>query len=97
MSSLRSYLAVLGFYMVYLLMGGYIFYNIECTEEVAARRREVAKERESMELILEGLEHQHDEEAPVPLAWVPIDSHQRHHRHQKHHTTKPGICDSRFA
>ena len=97
MSSSWSYLALLGFYMVYLLMGGYIFYNIECAEEMAVKRREVAKERESMKRILEGLEHRHDEEASVTLPWVPISSRHRHHRHHIHHMNKPGIYNSMFA
>ena len=51
-----SFLTLLAFYMVYLLLGGYIFYNIECAEEMAVKRRVVALERESMMLIVEGLE-----------------------------------------
>ena len=95
MSSSWSYLALLGFYMVYLLMGGYIFYNIECAEEMAVKRREASEKRESMKLILEGLEHRHDEEAP--LSTIPISSYHRHHRHHEHRMTRPGKCEFQFV
>ena len=68
MSSLWSFLALLAFYMAYLLMGGYIFYNIECTEEMAVKRRAVALERESMLSLVEGLEFIRDKEAPQDMA-----------------------------
>ena len=68
MSSLGSFLALLAFYMAYLLMGGYIFYSIECTEEMAVKRRVVALERESMLSLVEGLEFIRDVEAPQDMA-----------------------------
>ena len=49
-------------------MGGYIFYNIECTEEMAVKRRVVALERESMLSLVEGLEFIRDVEAPQDMA-----------------------------
>ena len=49
-------------------MGGYIFYNIECTEEMAVKRRAVALERESMLSLVEGLEFIRDKEAPQDMA-----------------------------
>ena len=49
-------------------MGGYIFYRIECTEEMAVKRRVVALERESMLSLVEGLEFIRDVEAPQDMA-----------------------------
>ena len=68
MSTWGSFIALLAFYMLYLLLGGYMFYNIECAEEMAVKRRVVALERESMVLIVEGLELIRDEEAPADMA-----------------------------
>ena len=77
MSSLGNFLALVFFYMVYLLLGGCMFYNIECTEEMASKRREVAGERESIILIIEGLEHLRDEVATHDLAPI-INRHMKH-------------------
>jgi len=63
--SFGTFLYLLAFYIVYLLMGGYMFHNIECNEEMAVKRRVVAEKSELMWLILEGLR---DEEAPPDLS-----------------------------
>ena len=68
MSNFGGGLALLAFYMIYLLIGGFIFYNIECPEEMAVKRRVVNLQRELMMLIIEGLEHIRDEEAPPDFA-----------------------------
>ena len=68
MSPLGSFVALLAFYMAYLLMGGYIFNNIECAEELAVKRRVLKLQRELMMLIVEGLERLKDEEAPPDSA-----------------------------
>ena len=68
MSPLKIFVALLAFYMAYLLMGGYIFNNIECAEELALKRRVLNLERELMMLIVEGLERLKDEEAPPDYA-----------------------------
>ena len=68
MSTWGSFIALLAFYMIYLLLGGYMFYNIECAEEMAVKRRVVALERESMLSLVEGLEFIRDKEAPQDMA-----------------------------
>ena len=52
MMSLRSWLALLVFYVLYLLMGGYIFNAIECPGELAAKEREAAERSDVRMLVL---------------------------------------------
>ena len=68
--SFGTFLFLLAFYIGYLLMGGYMFHRIECTEEMAVKRRVVVKKMESMMLVLEGL---HDEDAPPALTPITSD------------------------
>ena len=53
MMSLRSWLALLVFYVLYLLMGGYIFNAIECPGEMAEKERDAAERRDVRMLVLE--------------------------------------------
>ena len=53
MMSLRSWLALLVFYVLYLLMGGYIFNAIECPDEMAEKDREAAERRDVRMLVLD--------------------------------------------
>ena len=48
-----SYLAFLAFYVIYLLMGGYMFYSIECPEEIKVERRLATEKRRFMMLLEE--------------------------------------------
>ena len=48
MMSLRSWLALLVFYVLYLLMGGYIFNAIECPGEIVEKEREATERRNLM-------------------------------------------------
>ena len=48
-----SYLGFLAFYMFYLLMGGYMFYSIECPEEIKAKSWLAAQKRRFMKLVME--------------------------------------------
>ena len=51
--SLRSWLALLVFYVLYLLIGGYIFNAIECPGEMAEKEREATERRDLRMLVLE--------------------------------------------
>ena len=53
MMSLRSWLALLVFYVLYLLMGGYIFNAIECPGEIVEKEREAAQRRDLWMLVSE--------------------------------------------
>ena len=54
MMSLRSWLALLVFYVLYLLMGGYIFNAIECPGEIVEKERE-ATERGNLRMLVSEL------------------------------------------
>ena len=53
MMSLRSWFALLVFYVLYLLMGGYIFNAIECPGEMVEKEREATERRDLMMLVSE--------------------------------------------
>ena len=53
MMSLRSWLALLVFYVLYLLMGGYIFNAIECPGEIVEKEREATQRRDLWMLVSE--------------------------------------------
>ena len=50
-----TYLAFLAFYVFYLLIGGYMFYSIECPEEIKVKRRLAAEKKRFMTLIEEDI------------------------------------------
>ena len=51
--SLRSWLALLLFCVLYLLVGGYIFNAIECPAEMVEKEREAAERRDVRMLVLD--------------------------------------------
>ena len=53
MMSLRSWFALLVFYVLYLLMGGYIFNAIECPGEIVEKEREATERRDLWKLVSE--------------------------------------------
>ena len=66
MVSLKSSLAFLSFYVLYLFTGSILFKALECPHEVALRRELAKEEEESMILVTLALKKVEEELAPSP-------------------------------